>query len=103
MFGRLESQERLAKMGTTLDRAMSDIQLIVQHPQYIMDVSYVTDEDDKTQIFDKVGQKKFIRLTIDFTDPDGEIKKSRKDSVSAAEAELLRELEELKKEKSKYE
>ena len=100
MFDRMEFQERLEKLGITLEKALGDINIICQYPQYISQVVYETDENKR--VFER-GDKKFITLTIEFDDPKGEIKLHRKNIIESYETELLKELEELKKEKNKYE
>jgi hypothetical protein len=100
MFSNLDAQDKLERMGIMLEKALSDIMLITQYPQNLITVNYETDDDSK-RVFEKTDNK-FITLTIEFKDPKGEIRSARKESVEAAEVELLKELEELKKEKTKY-
>lgn len=100
MFGRMNDEERFRKIGETLDKAMSDINTIVQNPMSIKEVKYNTDEDE-SGVFN--SQNKFLRLEIIFDDSDGKYKAAKKGALAQAEDDLMKELNKIKTEKEKYE
>jgi hypothetical protein len=102
MFGKMFSQERLEQMGRQLERAMDDINIIIQHPERIKNVVYETSEDKSDRIFDNKPTGNFIRLLIEYEDSDGVIKSEKRKGLANAEKELMAQLELLKKEQSKY-
>jgi len=99
MFGKINEEEKFRKIGEALDKAMSDINTIVQNPMSIKDVKYTTDEDEPG-VFN--SQSKFLRLEIIFDDSDGRFKAAKKNALVQAEDELMRELDKIKMEKEKY-
>ena len=100
MFDKMGEETKYRKIGETLDRAMSDINIIVQNPFSIKDVKYTTDED-APGVFN--ANSKFIKLEIFFDDSNGSFKSAKKDALTKAEDELMRALDQLKKEKGRYE
>lgn len=101
MFGNFEAQKKIDAMGITLEKALNDINILCQFPQHLIDVVYETDED-KNRVFE-TGENKYVVLRINFKDDKGEIKSARKQSIETTETELMKELESIRKEKSKYE
>ena len=101
MFSRMEDQSRMEEIGMKLERAMQDVNIIVQHPEEIRIVTYETSEDSGT-VFEKDGLK-FIMLKIEYNDKRGLIAKEKRGLLEGAEKELMAELEKIKKEKERYE
>lgn len=102
MFGKFDEQKHLEEIGKTLGLAMEDFNIIVQYPECITSVNYETDETSGKRVFDD-NQNKFIRLTINYIDPNKKIKNAKREMLNSAEKELYEELEKIKKEKLNYE
>jgi len=100
IFNKMQNQARMQEIGMKLERAMQDINIIVNHPEVIKDVKYETSEDTG-MIFQKETPS-FIMLKIEYDDTDGEVTKEKKGLLIDAEKELMAELEKIKKEKERY-
>jgi len=92
---------RLMQLGRTLEDALGTVNTIVRYPELIIDVKFTDGvEDEKHEVFKTEGTNKVLTLKI-FYEDDGRIAASKKQQLDEMEANLERELEEIKKSKSK--
>lgn len=90
----VDSMESMEK----IDKAAYMISIIVQKPDIIRNVVF-TDPFSKQTVFEDNNRK--FALEIEFED-DGSIKEAFKNHIAEYENSLLRELERVKQEKSRY-